>query len=218
MIACLAKPISTEFAAELRNMDIRLEGMSNPKLKEVIKNYLISVTRPRPLPLNSHGFLVLARTLTSPNPDAPFWSCCPCRCPLRGATPPPLTRTAFNAISLSHLSLTLSQHHYGSPHLSADPRLSDRRLGVANQRPGVWDHLARSISPFLLVLLTARLRRVVRHSVPVFLFCSPDTLLFHAIPVNTQWRTILNTTTHAFLESLISDPGTRGSATLRLSL
>ena len=42
MIACLAKPISAEFAAELRNMDIRLEGMSNPKLKEVIKNYLIS--------------------------------------------------------------------------------------------------------------------------------------------------------------------------------
>ena len=40
MIACLAKPISAEFAAELRNMDIRLEGMSNPKLKEVIKNYL----------------------------------------------------------------------------------------------------------------------------------------------------------------------------------
>ena len=42
MIACLARPISTEFAAELRNMDIQLEGMSNPKLKEVIKNHLIS--------------------------------------------------------------------------------------------------------------------------------------------------------------------------------
>ena len=42
MIACLAKPISSEFAAELRNMDIRLEGMSNPKLKEVIRNHLIS--------------------------------------------------------------------------------------------------------------------------------------------------------------------------------
>ena len=42
MIACLAKPISSEFAAELRNMDIRLEGMSNPKLKEIIRNHLIS--------------------------------------------------------------------------------------------------------------------------------------------------------------------------------
>ena len=43
MIACLAKPISLEFTAELRNMDIRLEGMSNPKLKEVIKNHLVSI-------------------------------------------------------------------------------------------------------------------------------------------------------------------------------
>ena len=42
MIACLAKPISSEFVAELRNMDIRLEGMSVPKLKEVIKNHLIA--------------------------------------------------------------------------------------------------------------------------------------------------------------------------------
>ena len=74
-----------------------------------------------------------------------------------GRRPPPLTRTAFNVMPLPHPPLTLSQHHYGSPHLSADPRLSvaDRRLGVANQRPrvadqrpGVWEHLARSISPF----------------------------------------------------------------------
>ena len=45
MIACLARPISPEFTTELRNMDIRLEGMSDPKLKEVIRNHLIS-TRP----------------------------------------------------------------------------------------------------------------------------------------------------------------------------
>ena len=48
MIACLANPISPEFAAELRNMDIRLEGMSDPKLKEVIRNHLISTRAHHP--------------------------------------------------------------------------------------------------------------------------------------------------------------------------
>ena len=42
MIACLANPISPEFAAELRNMDIRLEGIKDPKIKEVIRNHLIA--------------------------------------------------------------------------------------------------------------------------------------------------------------------------------
>ena len=43
MIACIARPISSEFAAELRNMDIRLEGMSDPKIKEVIRNHLTAL-------------------------------------------------------------------------------------------------------------------------------------------------------------------------------
>ena len=48
MIACLARPISPEFVAELRNMDIRLEGMSDPKIKEVIRNHLIATRGHQP--------------------------------------------------------------------------------------------------------------------------------------------------------------------------
>ena len=49
MIACLSRPIGPEFVAELRNMDIRLEGMSDPKLKEVIRNHLIATRNSPPL-------------------------------------------------------------------------------------------------------------------------------------------------------------------------
>ena len=48
MIACLSRPIGPEFVAELRNMDIRLEGMSDPKLKEVIRNHLIATRNSHP--------------------------------------------------------------------------------------------------------------------------------------------------------------------------
>ena len=48
MIACLARPLSPEFVAELRNMDIRLEGMSDPKIKEVIRNHLIATRGHQP--------------------------------------------------------------------------------------------------------------------------------------------------------------------------
>ena len=118
MIACLAKPISTEFAAELRNMDIRLEGMSNPKLKEVIKNHLISTRthqsyrppnhdrshsaiRPRPatVPLDPHS----PRHPPSRSYQGPFTSITSPHSPYQRHSPARQTFPAPSSRPRSHL-------------------------------------------------------------------------------------------------------------------
>ena len=74
MIACLAKPISNEFAAELHNMDVQLKRISDPKVKEVIRNHLISMRGHPSLRPASHE-----RNFFRADPDRRFQPSTPAR-------------------------------------------------------------------------------------------------------------------------------------------